>query len=418
MNPIDHQQSSIANHQSAIINRQSPIANPPALLALADGTLWPGFAFGAIGERTGEVVFNTSITGYQEILTDPSYHGQIVVMTQPHIGNYGANGEDDESDRSWVAGFVVREASPIASNWRASKTLDEYLCERGIAGITDVDTRALVRHIRTVGAQNAALSSVNTDPDRLIALARAAPDMNGLDLAKEVTCAEPYHWMLDASRGSRKLEVGSWKLDADLHARFAGSPTSNLQPPASNFHVVAYDYGIKRNILRQLAAHDCRVTIVPAQTPASDVLAMKPDGVFLSNGPGDPAAVTYGIESIKQLLGRVPIFGICLGHQLLGLALGGQTYKLKFGHRGGNQPVKHLPTGHVEISSHNHGFAVRAESLPAGVEVTHVNLNDGCVEGLRAPSLRAFGVQYHPEASPGPHDALYLFDQFIELMQG
>ncbi|HLF25048.1 MAG TPA: glutamine-hydrolyzing carbamoyl-phosphate synthase small subunit [Anaerolineae bacterium] len=376
---------------------QSPIANP-ALLALADGSLWPGRAFGAVGERAGEVVFNTSITGYQEILTDPSYHGQIVVMTQPHIGNYGTNLDDDESERSWVAGFVVRAASPIASNWRSTHTLDEYLCARGIVGIGEVDTRALVRHIRTHGAMNAAISSVDLDPDRLVSLARSAPDMNGLDLAREVTCAEPYHW--------GKQEISNWGLGADL------------QSPTSSFHVVAYDYGIKRNILRLLAAQGCRVTVVPAQTPASEVLALKPDGVFLSNGPGDPAAVTYGIESIKQLLGRVPIFGICLGHQLLGLALGGQTYKLKFGHRGGNQPVKHLPTGQVEISSHNHGFAVRAESLPAGVEVTHVNLNDGCIEGLRASTLRAFSVQYHPEAAPGPHDARYLFQHFIELMQG
>ncbi|HSD84373.1 MAG TPA: glutamine-hydrolyzing carbamoyl-phosphate synthase small subunit, partial [Anaerolineae bacterium] len=339
------------------------------LLALADGTLWPGRAFGASGERTGEICFNTGLTGYQEILTDPSYHGQMVVMTQPHIGNYGVNDEDDESQRAWLSGFVVREASPITSNWRATKSLNDYLIERGVVAIGDVDTRALVRHIRMVGAQNAALSSVDPQPDRLIALARSAPDMNGLDLAKEVTCAEAW-----------QLSIGSWPLAA------------SHQPPAANYHVVAYDYGIKHNILRLLTAHDCRVTIVPAQTPAADVLALKPDGVFLSNGPGDPAAVTYAIDNLKQLLGRVPIFGICLGHQLLGLALGGSTYKLKFGHRGGNQPVKNLETGHVEISSHNHGFAVDANSLPQGVEVTHLNLNDNCVEGLRASALRAFSV--------------------------
>jgi carbamoyl-phosphate synthase small subunit len=367
----------------------------PALLALADGTLWPGLSFGAPGERVGEIVFNTSLTGYQEILTDPSYHGQIVVMSQPHIGNYGANAEDDESHRAWAAGFVVRSASPRASNWRSTQTLDDYLCEKNVAGITDVDTRALVRHIRTYGAQNAALSSVNINSDHVLALARAAPDMNGLDLAKEVSCAEPYHW---------KSEVGGQKSDSDL------------QPPTSNFRVVAYDFGLKRNILRLLAAHGCRVTVVPAQMPAAEVLALKPDGVFLSNGPGDPAACTYAIENVKQLLGRVPIFGICLGHQILGLALGGATYKLKFGHRGGNQPVKHLPSGRVEISSHNHGFAVHAESLPAGVEITHVNLNDQCVEGLTAPALRAFSVQYHPEAAPGPHDAQYLFESFTRLM--
>jgi carbamoyl-phosphate synthase small subunit len=361
-----------------------------ALLALADGALWPGLAFGAVGERAGEAVFNTSLTGYQEILTDPSYHGQIVVLSQPHIGNYGVNDEDDESHRAWAAGFVVRAASPIASHWRATQTLDDYLGERNVVGIAEVDTRALVRHIRARGAQNAAISSVNADPEHVIALARAAPDMNGLDLAKEVSCAEPYY-----------SEIGGLE----------NSLISN-----SRFHVVAYDFGLKRNILRLLAARGCRITVVPAQTPASEVLALKPDGVFLSNGPGDPAAVTYAIENIRQLLGRAPIFGICLGHQLLGLALGGQTYKLKFGHRGGNQPVKHLPTGRVEISSHNHGFAVRADSLPAGVEITHVNLNDGCVEGLRAPKLRAFSVQYHPEAAPGPHDARYLFEEFVELM--
>lgn len=369
----------------------------PALLALVDGTLWPGVAFGALGERTGEVVFNTSLTGYQEVLTDPSYHGQIVVMTQPHIGNYGANPDDDESPRAWVAGFVVRDSSPRASNWRATQTLDEYLRARDIVAISDVDTRALVRHIRTHGAMNAGLSSTKIDPDHVLALARSAPDMNGLDLAKEVTCAEAYHWLPDGAQ----------------------SPLLTIDPPtapATPYRVVAYDYGIKHNILRLLTAHGCRVTVVPAHTSAADVLALKPDGVFLSNGPGDPAAVTYAVKDIRDLLGRVPIFGICLGHQLLGLALGAKTYKLKFGHRGANQPVKHLTTGRVEISSHNHGFAVDADSLPTTAEVTHVNLNDGCVEGLRAPTLRAFSVQYHPEAAPGPHDARYLFGEFIRLM--
>jgi len=365
----------------------------PCLLALADGTIWPGRAFGAIGERTGEICFNTSITGYQEILTDPSYHGQIVVMSQPHIGNTGVNDEDDESLRAWLSGFVVREASPITSSWRATKSLDDYLRERDVVAISEVDTRALVRHIRTFGSQNAALASDDAQPDRLIALARSAPDMNGLDLAKEVTCGEAW-----------QLAAGSWQLAA------------SDQPPTANYHVVAYDFGIKHNILRLLSDYGCRVTIVPAQTSAADVLALKPDGVFLSNGPGDPAAVTYAIDNIKQLLDRVPIFGICLGHQLLGLALGGKTYKLKFGHRGGNQPVKNLDTQRVEISSHNHGFAVDADSLPQGVEVTHINLNDNCVEGLRAASLRAFSVQYHPEAAPGPHDARYLFREFVRLM--
>jgi carbamoyl-phosphate synthase small subunit len=388
---------------ASVNNQQSTIKQ--CLLALTDGSLWPGRAYGAIGERTGEVVFNTSLTGYQEILTDPSYHGQIVVMTATHIGNYGTNADDGESGRAWLSGFVVRDASPIRSNWRSTHTLDEYLRDRGIVAISDVDTRALVRHIRTHGAMNAAISSVDPTPDHVLALARSAPDMNGLDLAREVTCAEPYEW---------KLEVGNWKLDSR-----ATASTAILQHPreASNFHIVAFDYGIKHNILRLLAERGCRVTIVPATTSAQEVLDLKPDGVFLSNGPGDPAAVTYAIDTLKQLLGHVPIFGICLGHQLLGLALGGSTYKLKFGHRGGNQPVKHLSSGHIEISSHNHGFAVRTESLPRGVDVTHVNLNDGCVEGLSAPSLRAFSVQYHPEAAPGPHDARYLFDQFIDLMK-
>ncbi len=361
---------------------------PPALLALADGTLWPGQAFGARGARTGELVFNTSMTGYQEILTDPSYHGQIPVMTQPHIGNYGVNDQDDESDRCWVAGFVVRAASPIASNWRATGTLDAYLEARDVVGMTDVDTRALVRHIRTCGAMNAALSSLDANAERLVTLARAAPDMNGLDLARRVTCAAPYE--------------------------IAPQPGPQVRHRA--LHVVAYDFGIKRNILRVLASHNCRVTVVPAHTPAAEALALRPDGVFLSNGPGDPAAVRYAIEATRALLGQVPIFGICLGHQILALALGGETYKLKFGHRGGNQPVQHHATAAVTISSHNHGFAVQRESLPSSLVVTHTNLNDGCVEGLAAPSLRAFSVQYHPEAAPGPHDALDLFDEFIALM--
>jgi carbamoyl-phosphate synthase small subunit len=365
-----------------------------ALLALADGTLWPGLAFGATGERTGELVFNTSMTGYQEILTDPSYHGQIPIMTQPHIGNYGVNDEDDESDRCWVAGFVVRAASPIASNWRATRPLEDYLAGRGIVGMTDVDTRALVRHVRIHGAMNAALSSVNPDPEHLVGLARAAADMNGLDLVSAVTCSTAYR--IPESRPPA-----------------AGRPQPGGQ---CALHVVAYDFGVKRNILRMLTERGCRVTVVPAQTTAGEALALAPDGVFLSNGPGDPAAVTYAIESVKALLGKVPIFGICLGHQILALALGGQTYKLKFGHRGGNQPVQHRPTGKVAISSHNHGFAVAAGSLLPSVQITHVNLNDGCVEGLAAADLRAFSVQYHPEAAPGPHDALGLFDDFISLM--
>jgi carbamoyl-phosphate synthase small subunit len=382
----------------------------PALLALEDGTIWPGFALGAIGQRTGEVVFNTSMTGYQEILTDPSYYGQIVVMTAPHIGNTGVNFDDEESQRPWLSGFVVRAASPRVSNWRAQASLGEYLAEHGVVGISGVDTRALVRHIREQGAMRAIVSSTDLDAERLIAAARTAPSMNGLDLVPHVTCAEPYHW----TEGTRDLELG-----ADTEARGLGleARLSGQRSASPSFHVVAYDFGIKRNILRLLVEQGCRVTVVPAETSADDVLALKPDGVFLSNGPGDPAAVTYGVEAVRSMLGKVPVFGICLGHQILGLALGGTTYKMHFGHRGGNQPVRFSDTGRVEISSHNHGFAVAADSLPANVEVTHINLNDNCCEGLRAPDLRAFSVQYHPEAAPGPHDARYLFGQFVELMQ-
>jgi carbamoyl-phosphate synthase small subunit len=388
--------------------------NRPALLALEDGTLWPGFGFGAEGETTGEVVFNTSMTGYQEILTDPSYHGQIVVMTVPHVGNVGINHSDEESRRIWVAGFAVRELSPNMSNYRAERTLDEYLKSQGITGISGVSTRALVKHIRTVGAMRAALSSADPDPVRLVEVARNSRDMNGADLAREVTCDEVYHWAEGVDRQWYPLETtddGRRTMNA-----LAGGPSSVLGRPSAP-HIVAYDFGIKHNILRLLSARGCRITVVPATTPAIRVLAMQPDGVFLSNGPGDPAACTYAIEATRDLLGKVPIFGICLGHQILGLALGGTTYKMKFGHRGGNQPVLFGDTTAIEISSHNHGFAVRAESLPKDVEVTHVNLNDGCVEGLRARRLNAFGVQYHPEASPGPHDASYLFDEFMKLIK-
>ncbi len=369
----------------------------PALLALEDGTTWPGQGFGKIGETTGEVVFNTSMTGYQEILTDPSYHGQIVTMTAPQIGNTGTTPEDDESDRAWAAGFVIRELSPLASNYRNRMPLDEYLKAREIVGIMGVSTRALVKHIRTAGAMRGAISSTNTDAARLIEMARNSRDMNGADLAREVTCEEPYHWSEPA--------VAEWYVDdASSSAHRGATP-----------HIIAFDFGIKRNILRLMTSRGFRVTVVPATTSVKDVRAMRPDGIFLSNGPGDPAACTYAIETTRALVGQYPVFGICLGHQILGLALGGETYKMKFGHRGGNQPV--LAHERVEISSHNHGFAVKLDTLPAGVEVTHVNLNDGCVEGLRVPAKRAFSVQYHPEASPGPHDASYLFDEFMRAVQ-
>lgn len=370
---------------------------PSALLALEDGTLWPGIGFGAIGDTTGEIVFNTSITGYQEILTDPSYHGQLITMTMPHIGNYGVSPEDDESDRVWAAGLIVRNLSPVVSNWRANQSLSDYLAERGVVGITDVNTRALVRHIRTHGAMRAALSTSDPDPERLVALAKGSRDMNGLDLAIEVSCKAPYEW----------TEGQDW-WQPNIATDFTGE-----RP----YHVVAYDYGIKRNILRLLASRGCRITVVPANTSAETVLDMNPDGVFLSNGPGDPAAVNYAIQSVQTILGKKPVFGICLGHQILGLALGAKTYKLKFGHRGGNQPVQVTETGDVQISSHNHGFAVDTKTLPKDVVMSHVNLNDDCCEGLSAPQYKAFSVQYHPESSPGPHDSDELFDKFISLMK-
>ncbi len=371
---------------------------PPALLVLEDGTQWTGVGFGAIGDTTGEIVFNTSITGYQEILTDPSYHGQLITMTMPHIGNYGVAPEDDESDRVWAAALIVRSLSPVVSNWRANQSLPDYLAERGVVGITDVNTRALVRHIRTHGAMRAAISSSDPDPERLLALARRSRDMNGLDLAIEVSCDTPYEW----TEGQDWWQPKNESVDT-----FGERP----------YHVVAYDYGIKRNILRLLASRGCRVTVVPADTSADEVLAMHPDGIFLSNGPGDPAAVTYAIENVRALLNKKPIFGICLGHQILALALGAKTYKLKFGHRGGNQPVKVIETGSVQISSHNHGFAVDTKTLPEGVTMSHVNLNDNCCEGIVAPQYNAYAVQYHPESSPGPHDSDELFDKFIVMMK-
>lgn len=356
-----------------------------ALLVLEDGRAFRGRAWGAEGERCGEMVFNTSMSGYQEVLTDPSYAGQIVCMTYPLIGNYGVNHADEESARPWVEGFVVREASPVASSWRSEETLDAYLRRWGVVAIDRVDTRALVRHIRDKGAMRACISSADLDEKSLLEKALASAPMENRELASAVTTAEAYEV---SAKGSER------------------------------FRVVCYDFGVKRNSLNELAALGCRVTVVPASTPASEVLAMRPDGVYLSNGPGDPASMTEVVEEIRGLLeGGVPTFGICFGHQLLGRAFGGDTYKLRFGHRGGNQPVKDIASGRVEITSHNHGFAVSAESLPEEVEVTHVNLNDGCVEGMRHKSLPVISVQYHPEAAPGPHDAEHHFLRFVELME-
>jgi carbamoyl-phosphate synthase small subunit len=364
-----------------------------AWIVLADGKTFEGRAIGARGTAIGEAVFTTAMTGYQEVLTDPSYYGQIVTMTAPEIGNVGVNRSDAEAvgDVPRVAGFVVRDASPIPSNWRSEESLGAYLVRHNVVAITDVDTRALTRHLRDRGAQNAAIGTEG--PEALLRRAREAPDMNGLDLVRAVTPKEPYAW----TEGR-----GAW-------ATFAPRPRE--------FHVVVLDFGIKRNILRCLTDSGCKLTVVPADTGAAEVLAMKPDGVFLSNGPGDPAAVTYAIETIRGLLGRQPLFGICLGHQLLALALGAKTYKLKFGHRGTNQPVKDLATGRIEITSQNHGFCVDLAALPPGTVSTHVHLNDRTSEGLAAAGLGAFSVQYHPEAAAGPHDSLYLFDRFTDAMR-
>ncbi|HLY38416.1 MAG TPA: glutamine-hydrolyzing carbamoyl-phosphate synthase small subunit [Candidatus Binatia bacterium] len=372
-----------------------------ALLALADGTVFRGRAFGATAEAVGELVFNTSMTGYQEILTDPSYEGQLVAMTYPEIGNVGVNTEDVESRRPYVRGFVVREYREAPSSWRAEESLGAYLARHGIPAIEGIDTRALVRHLRDHGSQEAVLSSVDLDADRLVKKAKASPGLVGRDLVREVTCAEPYAWT-----------QGPWKLGRG----YVSAGEAAAERGGRVFDVVAYDFGIKYNILRNLVGSGCRVRVVPAYTPAADVLAMRPDGAFLSNGPGDPDAVEGAPERVAAILGRVPVFGICLGHQILGLALGGKTYKLKFGHHGGNQPVKDLTTGKVEITAQNHGFAVDVDSMRGKAEITHVNLNDKTCEGLVVKGQPTFSVQYHPEASPGPHDARYLFRRFVDLM--
>ncbi|HEV7743872.1 MAG TPA: glutamine-hydrolyzing carbamoyl-phosphate synthase small subunit [Pyrinomonadaceae bacterium] len=357
----------------------------PAILALEDARVFRGRSWAADGESVGEMVFNTSMTGYQEVLTDPSYAGQIVCMTYPLIGNYGVNSQDEESSRPWVEGFVVREASRVASSWRAQETLDAYLKRWNIVAIEGIDTRALVRHIRDKGAMRACLSTTDLDEASVIAKARQSPAMENRELASVVTTKQPYEV---AAEGNER------------------------------FHVVCYDFGVKRNSLRELSRLGCRITVVPAGTSAAEVVSLRPDGVFLSNGPGDPASMDREVEEIKELVrSSVPTFGICFGHQLLGRAFGGKTFKLVFGHRGGNQPVKDLQKGGVEITSHNHGFAVLADSLPGEVEITHINLNDRCVEGMRHKTLPIFSVQYHPEAAPGPHDAAHHFTRFIELME-
>jgi carbamoyl-phosphate synthase small subunit len=371
-----------------------------AVLALEDGTWFRGTAAGAEGETAGEVVFNTSMTGYQEVLTDPSYAGQIVTMTSPQIGNYGVAVDDTESRAVQVAGFVVRESSPMASNWRADQSLRDYLVANRIVAIAGIDTRALTRKLRSGGVMRGAIATGDVDPEALVERARAIAPMEGSDLVREVTCPEPYLW-----RASTLDEAGEFAVPPERRA-------------ARTLRIAAYDFGIKRNILRRLAQHNCDVHVFPATAPAADLLALEPDGVFLSNGPGDPAAVPYAIENVSKVVDAdVPTFGICLGHQIMGLALGGRTYKLKFGHRGANHPVKFLETGKVEITSQNHGFAVDPDSLPADVHVTHLNLYDGTVEGLRHTDRPAFSVQYHPEASPGPHDADYLFRQFLDEIE-
>lgn len=374
------------------------MARMTAVLALENGTTIEGDAIGAIGaECTGELVFNTAMTGYQEVLTDPSYKGQVVTFTYPHIGNYGVNTEDIESDRIQASGLVVHELSPIVSNFRSHTSLQSYLEQNAIAGIEGVDTRMIVRILRSQGAMRCVIAhGENLDHAELVERARAVPSMNGLDLTPLVTTNQAYQWQAE--------EQNQWDYRPETRGTGARK------------RVVAIDFGVKRNILRRLAHHGCDVTVVSATTSAADILALNPDGIFLSNGPGDPAAVTTGIQTVKDLLGARPLFGICLGHQILSLAVGASTYKLKFGHRGANHPVKNLDTGSIEITSQNHGFAVDPSTLPSNARMTHVNLNDDTCAGIALTDVPAFAVQYHPEASPGPHDSDYLFDQFMAMM--
>ncbi len=372
-----------------------------AILALEDGRIFLGKGYGAPGECRGEVVFNTSLTGYQEIATDPSYAGQIVVLTNPQIGNYGTNQADNESSKPYIEGLIVRELSETSSNWRSEQVTDEYMERYSVPVLSEIDTRALVRHLRTHGVMRGVLSTDVSDPEALVKKARSIPKMDGTDLARVVSTKSIYTFdSSDPRNQSGDFLLAPQAVDRKL------------------LHVVAYDFGIKQNILRMLVREGMRVTVVPAETKAEDVLELKPDGIFLSNGPGDPEPVTYAVNAIRKFLGRVPVFGICLGHQLTGLALGGKTYKLKFGHHGGNHPVKNNRTGKVEITAHNHNFAVDPDSLNANeVELTHVDLNDNTLEGLRHKSLPLFSVQYHPEAAPGPHDSNYLFNDFRKLIE-
>ena len=376
-----------------------------SILALEDGRIFRGHGYGAPGECRGEVVFNTSLTGYQEIATDPSYAGQIVVLTNPQIGNYGTNQADNESAKPYIEGLIVREFSPISSNWRSERVTDEYMERYSVPVLAEIDTRALVRHLRTHGVMRGVISTTESDTDVLVAKARSIRKMDGTDLARVVSTKSSYTFDAKDSRCQTGDPLLAYALVQKEEAR-------------KSLHVVAYDFGIKLNILRMLAREGCRVTVVPAETSAEDVFDLKPDGVFLSNGPGDPEPVDYAVRAIRKFLGRVPVFGICLGHQLTGIALGGKTYKLKFGHHGGNHPVQNKLTGKVEITAHNHNFAVDPDSINANeVELTHVDLNDQTLEGLRHRTLPLFSVQYHPEAAPGPHDSNYLFRDFRRMME-
>ncbi|WP_395719760.1 glutamine-hydrolyzing carbamoyl-phosphate synthase small subunit [Prosthecobacter sp.] len=383
-----------------------------ALLALEDGRVFEGTAFGAEATHTGEICFNTSMTGYQEVLTDPSYRGQIVTMTYTQIGNYGVNPLDFESDRPQVRGFVIEELCNVPSNWRSTQDLSSWLKEWNIPGIQGIDTRALTKHLRTRGAMRAVITSEAMSAEEAVKRAASSAPMEGSDFVKEVTTAKPYLW------DPEDKESGDWDIPSPSQNRAAGPDGIVRHPLApAKHHIVAYDFGVKRNILRRLRQAGFRVDVVPATTSAKDVLAKNPDGIFLSNGPGDPAALDYIHKEVKQLIGVKPIFAICLGHQILGHAYGGKTFKLKFGHRGGNQPVKDLRNGKVAITSQNHGFAIDPSSLPSNVEVTHINLNDGTVEGMRHREAPILSVQYHPEAAPGPHDAKYFFGEFAAMIE-